>query len=281
MMLLLLACTTPTGDEPDTGAADSGADTAESAETGDSADTADTDTGEAAPPFAGLHLSPPGLVDPSLPYWARVADAAARTGGVVFVDPSNGPGTSEIEAWSTAVADARFAGARVVGFVDTDGGTRDAGDVERDLGRWFAWYEVDGAWFDTEGATDCAAATAAHAVSAAEADSRDDDDDALVAVRTAFDCEGLTAFAELVVVSEPFTAFTARSPWPWAATVGPERLVAWVTAVPPGQEEAALTQARALGFGHVWITDQSGAEPFGVEPQGLDAVMALVLGAPG
>ncbi|MER5842000.1 MULTISPECIES: spherulation-specific family 4 protein [Streptomyces] len=79
--------------------------------------------------------------------WHRLITAADRTYAVVL-NPANGPGPGPDQAF-TAVADAlRAAGARLLGYVDTDYGARDPSAVTADARRHREWYAVDGCFLD-------------------------------------------------------------------------------------------------------------------------------------
>ncbi|GAB2448313.1 spherulation-specific family 4 protein [Streptomyces incanus] len=79
--------------------------------------------------------------------WHRLITAADRTYAVVL-NPANGPGAGPDQAFA-AVADAlRTAGARLLGYVDTDYGARDPSAVTADARRHREWYAVDGCFLD-------------------------------------------------------------------------------------------------------------------------------------
>lgn len=79
--------------------------------------------------------------------WHRLITAADRTYAVVL-NPANGPGTGPDQAFA-AVADAlRAAGARLLGYVDTDYGARDPSAVTADARRHREWYAVEGCFLD-------------------------------------------------------------------------------------------------------------------------------------
>ncbi|MEV6028284.1 spherulation-specific family 4 protein [Streptomyces sp. NPDC052036] len=84
--------------------------------------------------------------------WHRLITAAARTYAIVL-NPANGPGTDPDRAF-TAVAEAlRAAGARLLGYVDTDYGHRDRAEIAEDLRRHQRWYAADGCFLDRVTAT--------------------------------------------------------------------------------------------------------------------------------
>ncbi|MFE9773753.1 spherulation-specific family 4 protein [Streptomyces sp. NPDC005931] len=79
--------------------------------------------------------------------WHRLITAAARTHAVVL-NPANGPGPGPDPAFAAAADALRAAGARLLGYVDTDYGGRDPSAVTADLRRHREWYAVDGCFLD-------------------------------------------------------------------------------------------------------------------------------------
>jgi hypothetical protein len=79
--------------------------------------------------------------------WHRLITAASRTYGVVLT-PARGPGEAPDPAFTAAAGALRDAGARLLGYVDTDYGVRAAEDVIEDLRRHREWYAADGCFLD-------------------------------------------------------------------------------------------------------------------------------------
>ncbi|GGQ90870.1 spherulation-specific family 4 protein [Streptomyces flaveolus] len=79
--------------------------------------------------------------------WHRLITSADRTYGVVL-NPANGPGESPDPAFTAVAGALRAAGARLLGYVDTDYGTRPAADVVEDARRHREWYAADGCFLD-------------------------------------------------------------------------------------------------------------------------------------
>jgi hypothetical protein len=90
------------------------------------------------------------------------ADAVAalarhsHPGRLLVINPDSGPGTALDTAYRNAVAVAKQAGTRVLGYVPTGYGTRAAAVVEEEISRYKAWYGVDGIFLD-EASSDRAA----------------------------------------------------------------------------------------------------------------------------
>lgn len=79
--------------------------------------------------------------------WHRLIEAAAGTYAVVL-NPASGPGAVPDPAFAAAAGALRTAGARLLGYVDTDYGTRDPAEVEADVVRHREWYGTDGCFLD-------------------------------------------------------------------------------------------------------------------------------------
>ncbi|MEU3978977.1 spherulation-specific family 4 protein [Streptomyces sp. NPDC026672] len=84
--------------------------------------------------------------------WHRLITAADRTYAVVL-NPANGPGSRPDPAFAAAAGALRAAGARLLGYVDTDYGVRERAAVTDDLRRHQEWYATDGCFLDRVTAT--------------------------------------------------------------------------------------------------------------------------------
>ncbi|WP_043733460.1 spherulation-specific family 4 protein [Streptomyces zinciresistens] len=79
--------------------------------------------------------------------WHRLAARADSTYGVV-INPADGPGRRPDPAFVTAARALREAGARLLGYLDTDYGAREPAEITADLRRHQEWYAVDGCFLD-------------------------------------------------------------------------------------------------------------------------------------
>ncbi|MFE5190609.1 spherulation-specific family 4 protein [Streptomyces sp. NPDC056628] len=79
--------------------------------------------------------------------WHRLITCASRTYAVVL-NPANGPGSTPDPAFAKAAEALRAAGARLLGYLDTDYGARRPAEVTADLRRHREWYGVDGCFLD-------------------------------------------------------------------------------------------------------------------------------------
>lgn len=79
--------------------------------------------------------------------WRRLIAGAAHTYAVV-INPASGPGDAPDPAFAAAARALRTAGARLLGYVDTDYGMRDPDRIAAEALRHREWYAVDGCFLD-------------------------------------------------------------------------------------------------------------------------------------
>lgn len=114
--------------------------------------------------LSGCSASRPGIVLPAYFYpagdsadaglgaraWRRVEAAARQLGPklVVIANPNSGPGERVDPQYREVIAHVQSHGARVVGYVSTRWGQREAEAVRRDVDAWYELYRPDGIFFD-------------------------------------------------------------------------------------------------------------------------------------
>src|SRR5262245_44160312 len=86
--------------------------------------------------------------------WQQLADGAP-TVGLAIINPHNGPGKRAEPEYATFTRRSQQRGVAVVGYVHTQWGQRPTADGRADIDAYYAWYGVDGIFFD-EVSTDCA-----------------------------------------------------------------------------------------------------------------------------
>jgi hypothetical protein len=201
----------------------------------------------APPPAACAGLLVPAYVRPDA-LWRLAQDASPSL--IVVVNPSSGPGREREPAYARAIERIRGRGARVLGYVATGYGARDAAAVSADVRRYAGWYGVDGIFLDESAA---GAQDVAH-YRALAADVRSATgglvvlNPGLVPARAYFDV------ADVVVTFEgPHTDYEAavrRMP-AWLASVPSERVAHLVYGA---SAEQARERPAPRGAGHVYLS---------------------------
>ncbi|MCP9956217.1 spherulation-specific family 4 protein [Streptomyces sudanensis] len=178
--------------------------------------------------------------------WQRLAARADRVHAVVL-NPASGPGRSPDPAFAAAAGALRAAGARLLGYVDTDYGSRDPGEVVADLRRHREWYAVDGCFLDRVTA-------GAHGLPACRRlvrSARRLGASTVVLNPGVHPAPGYVRLADLTVTFEgPWSTYvSAFSRPPWAVRQPPERLCHLVYGVPGPLVPLAVRTARERGAG--------------------------------
>ncbi|MFE9436615.1 spherulation-specific family 4 protein [Streptomyces sp. NPDC006640] len=84
--------------------------------------------------------------------WHRLITSADRTYGVV-INPADGPGAGPDPAFTAATGALRAAGARLLGYVDTDYGARHPDEIADEVLRHRDWYGTQGCFLDRVAST--------------------------------------------------------------------------------------------------------------------------------
>lgn len=80
--------------------------------------------------------------------WNRLIYAAPQVSLMVIMNPNSGPGSSMDIFYRNNVRALQSAGGKVLGYVHTSNGRRPLVQVEREIAKYMAWYEVDGIFVD-------------------------------------------------------------------------------------------------------------------------------------
>ncbi|AQS65888.1 spherulation-specific family 4 protein [Streptomyces pactum] len=176
--------------------------------------------------------------------WHRLIAAAGRTYGVV-INPANGPGDAPDPAFAAAAGALRAAGARLLGYVDTDYGTRPAAEVAEDVRRHRQWYTADGCFLDRVSA----AATELPAYRALVRGLRRRGSGPVVLNPGVHPAPGYARVADLVVTFEgPWSAYVSAFSRPdWTLRHPPERFCHLVYGVPEALTPLAVRTAHERG----------------------------------
>jgi Spherulation-specific family 4 len=219
---------------------------------------------------------PEGLVPAYLPPRAMIELARSpQLPRLLVINPASGPGTAPVPLFHDAVRAAQRAGARVLGYVHTGWGARDAGEVDADVDRYVQWYGVDGVFFD-EAAHD--PGYAAHYKSLA-AHARGAGAKTVALNPGVVPARGYFSFADVVVTFEgTYAEYEARhAAYPaWLAELPPERTAQLVYGA---SREQALELARTA-TGRLYATSGEPPDPWGTLPDYLSDEQAARGGCP-
>lgn len=208
--------------------------------------------------------------------WSRLAEAARSVPMEVILNPASGPGKARDPNYTAVVGPLRMAGARVLGYVDSDYGRRPRAAVEEDLRAYRGLYEIDGYFIDQMSNR----ADALDYYRAIRRTIREIDPRLRVVGNPGTSTEaGYLDAADTLVAFEGtarrFAGFDPRRSMPWAAGHTPGRFAVVVHDVKTAAAARdVFSRATRAGAGWVYMTDQALPNPYLGLPRDWDDLVA-------
>ncbi len=200
------------------------------------------------------------------PHELAALAAGARRPRMVVVNPDSGPGAGEGRGYAEAVRTLQAAGVRVLGYVPTTYGSRPLAAVLADVGRYLAWYGVDGIFFD-EASADGALLPYYRAASR---QARGDSGRVVVLNPGVPPAAGYFDVADVVVTFEGtyagYASAMAATP-DWLRRIAPDRVAHLVYDATRAEALDAVADATA---GYVYVTSGAMPNPWRSLPAYLD-----------
>jgi hypothetical protein len=271
-LLLLLACDSvgSKAGPPEESDADADTDTDTDTDADSDADSdADTDHQTIAIPSYFY----PDLDDGGL--WASLAEAHDDV-SVAVINPNSGPGFTPDAAYQDLVPAIQAGGTQVLGYVSTRYGARDPLDVLDEVHLYYSWYGVDGIFLDEGPDTaSCEGVRVQYDGYAAAIHA----EGSLVALNPGTDtCESYLDFIDVLLLFEDDArGWDAAAQPAWMARYSPDRF--WMLAYnqPDAEAAAALAEeAWSVGYGRVYITDDTLPNPWDTLPPYWDALLGAL-----
>lgn len=213
----------------------------------------------------GAPQAPPLLVVPAYFHpavhpgeWEWLAAHSSRV-RLVILNVHNGPGNRPEAPFTEAAERLRDAGVAVIGYVDTNYGSRPASQVMTELDRYLDWYEVSGVCLDRVAATGAGLAY----YDALAARVRERGAGVVFFNHGAYPDEGYAGLADLLGTFEgPWHAYRRLKVPDWAVTWPIEKFYHVVYSVPPGRFGEAARLATQRHAASVYITERGGSNPY-------------------
>ena len=216
------------------------------------------DNGATQPP-------PPRLVVPAYFHpavhpgqWEWLAEHAPQV-RLVILNVASGPGTGPEAPFKEATERLRGAGVPVIGYVDTNYGSRPARQIMTELGQYLDWYEVNGVCLDRVAS---ASANLAY-YGALTARVRKLGAEVVFFNHGVYPCEAYAEHADLLGTFEgPWHAYRQLNVPRWAMAWPAEKFYHVVYSVPAGQFSEAAKLAVQRHAASVYITERGGSNPY-------------------
>ena len=198
-------------------------------------------------------------------YWQALDAAAGQVGITAIVNVNSGPGDALDPNYLAAVQSLRAAGGRVLGYVHTSWGGRDAAVEQADVDAYLARYPLYGFFID-EMATD--AANLAHYSSLyAYIKGKGASLTVLGNPGTPADPAYLDAPAADILISfEGYATDYAQLPAGYFDPAFAGRLASIVHGASAAQMEAFIADAAPLGLAMIYVTDDPMPNPYDILP---------------
>jgi hypothetical protein len=196
--------------------------------------------------------------------WTQAANSKPPPSIMILDVTDTGAGSSPDAGLQAAVKHAQAAGVRILGYAATDYGKRSAAQVEADVRNYQAWYGVTSIFLDQ-----AATATAQIGYYRALAGYiRQVDHGAVVWLNPGiYPDERYMSVADVVMVFEGSYASYRNLRVPgWAGHYPPAKFAHTIYATPGPQLASAVRLSGSGHAGYVFITDRSGANPYGGLP---------------
>ena len=210
--------------------------------------------------------------------WTELNEAAKRVPLIAIMNPNNGPGTSSSSSYVTAINSLRQSGGRVIGYVYSSYTARPLANVQADIDRYFSFYNIDGIFID-EMTND---STAAH-VDYYEALYQyiKGKNPAWIVVGN----PGINASAayltrptvDTLVTFENNSGYETNVPDVWTKTQAPTAISHLCYAVADATTMTNYVNiAVSRNAGHIYVTDDSGSNPWDRLPTYWNAEIGLI-----
>jgi Spherulation-specific family 4 len=224
---------------------------------------------------AAQSIAVPAYFYPSYPdpVWAQMQSAVPPV-AVAVMNPASGPGAAPDANYVSQIAAARAAGVAVLGYVTTSYATRPASAVEAEVDAYYAWYGVDGIFFD-EAANTCPLQSYYAGL------------DTYVKAKGGLgrtvinpgintpECF-VTAADILLNFEGSFSAYQTWTPDGWEAGYDPSHFWHLVYGASAGQMPTAVLLSQSRGAGYVYVTDDGLPNPWDTLPPYWAAELAQV-----
>jgi hypothetical protein len=208
---------------------------------------------------------PPRLVVPAYFHpavhpdqWEWLAEHAPRV-RLVILNISGGPGSTPEAPFREVTERLREAGGPVIGYVDTNYGSRPAGQIMTELGRYLDWYEVNGVCLDR--VATAAACLAYYAALSARV--RKLGAGVVFFNHGTHPNEAYAQHADLLGTFEgPWHAYRRLNVPPWTTAWPNEKFYHVVYSVPAERFSEAVQLAMQRRAASVYITERGGSNPY-------------------
>lgn len=196
--------------------------------------------------------------------WDRAVSGAAPPAVMILDISGTGAGTAPDPAFQAAVRKAQAAGVTVLGYAGTSYGGQPAAAVEADVRNYRSWYGVSGMFLDQSPAS---AAGIGYYRELARYIHQAEPGWTIWLNPGVYPDQRYMSVANVIMAFEgPYASYRGLRVPAWASHYPASRFAHTVYATPGSELASALSLSRARHAGYVYVTDGTGANPYGALP---------------
>ncbi|KAI9313334.1 Spherulation-specific family 4 [Obelidium mucronatum] len=213
----------------------------------------------------GLTLFVPAYFYPGAA-WDQIITGQPSSVGHLVMNPSTGPGSKQDSMYGTYVARAQNSGIKVLGYIPTNYGKRDATQIKQDTMTYLNWYHVDGILLD-EVSTD--ARNLSYIQDISTFIRAQNQGTALVVLNTGLypSDESYMATADMILAFEDtLTRYQSLVVPSWVSRYNASRFIHFVHDTPADALGSAMALASLKNANHVFFTDSAMPNPYNKLP---------------
>lgn len=207
--------------------------------------------------------------------WNRMAAAARRVPLIAILNPNSGPGSQASTSYQKSVNSLRSAGGQAVGYVSTRYAARPTAEAEADVAAYYQWYALDGIFLDEMTNASDEPVLSYYASLTQRIHTQHPGSLVIANPGTQLpEVYRLRNTADLWVTFESDQGYPAYRPDAWVAKYPAKQFAHLVYAIPAAQtmtNDVRLACERRAGW--IYVTDDSGANPWDTLPTYWDALV--------
>jgi hypothetical protein len=196
--------------------------------------------------------------------WQALGASAGDVAITAILNPASGPGSSRDPNYVAAIASLRSAGGRVIGYVSTAYGSRDAATVKAEINQYRNFYDLDGIFLDEMSNLDTQLGYYQDLYDYIKASNGGYQ---IIGNAGTSTLEAYLQVADTLVTFENSAGYESYQPDPWVNDYSADRfahLIYGVGSATMMQQFVALAAQRNVGY--LYVTDDGGDNPWDLLP---------------
>lgn len=196
--------------------------------------------------------------------WNRMANSAPKV-ALTVINPNSGAGSYIDPAFVSAVQNEHKVGAAVIGYIYTDYGNRNMNAIVAEINNYYAWYNVDGIFFDEGYGADCNRLTYYQQLDQIVKSKGGKGITVINYGANPYQCY-INASDILITYEGPYYNYVNYKPASWEANYPPNRFYHIIYAASQDQLPDAVTRARNNRAGWIYVTPLAIPNPYQALP---------------